>query len=218
MTLVVVLLLMPVFPSDAAGDVSGFGGPVYAFEFAQTADDLVAIFGGADDPERSRRLEQMDAGNRWDFLFMALYTLFGCLFGLAVREDGSRLGWPIAILAGLASMADLVETGTLLALSEELAEGGTVLTGLTYVSMVASFKFLAIGLSVILSGLYLARRPGMIWTVSGCIAVLAALVILPGTLLPAQFGYILGTAIGVGWIVMLAYAASRSLKGVSRSP
>ena len=32
--MVIVVLIMPLFPADSAGDIQGYGSPVYAFEFA----------------------------------------------------------------------------------------------------------------------------------------------------------------------------------------
>ena len=212
-TLVAAILILPLFPRDAASDVSGYGGPVYAFEFAESIQDLIAVFGTADDPEQARRLVMMDRGNRWDFGFMTLYGLFGMSFGWAVSRTISGLGRGIIALAILGSLADLVETGTLLALSEEFADGGSALPGLFYLRAVVTVKFAAIGAVVGLAGLYLWHRGSALWRALGAVSLIAVLAMLPALIWPESYGGVLGLSIGMGWIIMLAYASRSALRG-----
>ena len=61
------------------------------FEFARVPQDLINLFVTVDDPERMRRMAMMDAGNRWDFLFMTIYGMFGVFFDVAAARNGSKL-------------------------------------------------------------------------------------------------------------------------------
>lgn len=217
-TLITAIFIMPMFPQEMAGDLQGFGAPVYAFEFARTPDDMIAIFGAADDPLRVERLAMMDRGNRWDFLFITLYTAFGVLFGLAAARTNAAMGRLVLLFAGMAGAADLVETGTLLALSEELADGGAALPGLGYVWIVASVKFAALSLSIIFASLFIARQGGKLWKLAAYAAILAVLLILPSLVAPARYASLLGLAVGLGWIVMLGFATTKAMKAFSRRP
>lgn len=214
-TLIASLLIFPLFPADAAMDVSGYGGPVYAFEFAGSKADLTAIFGTEEDPDRARRLAMMDRGNLWDFGFMTLYGLFGLCFGWAILKNGVRFGRLIMGFALLGSVSDLIETGTLLALSEEFAADGSALPGLTYLRMVVTLKFAAIGSVIGLAGLYLWGRAASHWRWAGAACCVSALILLLGLVQPASYGAILGLGIGIGWIIMLAYAIRYAVKGAT---
>jgi len=212
-TIIVALAIFPLFPSDAASDVSGYGGVVYAFEFARVPQDLTNIFGLADDPDRARRIAMMDAGNRWDFLFMTIYGLFGVSFGVAAARMESRIWAWIAVFAVIASVADLVETVTLLSLTEEMADGGTLFPGLHYLWIPVTIKFAALGVSVLGAGLYIVTRRVIILNILGALTLLASLLVIPALMVPSDYGGLLGPAIGVGWIVMLAYAIGDVIRG-----
>jgi hypothetical protein len=211
-TIIVALAIFPMFPSDSASDVSGYGGVVYAFEFARVPKDLTDIFGLVDDPDRARRITMMDAGNRWDFLFMTVYGLFGVFFGVAAMRSVSKIWAWIAILAVIASVADLIETGTLLSLTEEMADGGTLFPSLHYLWIPVTIKFAALAASVMGAGLFIATRRGIVWNVLGALTVLASVLVIPGLIVPSAYGGLLGPAVGVGWIVMLAYAISVAIR------
>lgn len=74
-TLVIALLIIPIFPIYAEGDIPGYPTPIYAFEFSRTEADLLAVFGHSTDAGWARRLDMMDQGNHWDFFFMTAYTV-----------------------------------------------------------------------------------------------------------------------------------------------
>jgi hypothetical protein len=115
------LLLSAVGPRPAAPLPAGFITPVLAFEFAQSPDEVSELF----DLEGS--LAAMDRVNRWDFLYMALYS--GCLFTFALtcaRLTGRRFFYLPAALALLLLFADAMENVQLLAITRLLAERDVV--------------------------------------------------------------------------------------------
>jgi hypothetical protein len=213
-----VILIMPYFPQEAAADVSGYGSPVIAFEFARMPADLWAVFGDAADPERAKRIAMMDHGNRWDFLFMTIYSLFGALFGLAVRRRRATLGAVILVAAIIAGLADAVETRTLLSITAQLSGGAETPVGLATLWVPVTIKFAGLALSIICAGLFLGSRENLTWKALGALTVLAGLLSLPALLAPASLGHLLTLSVGIGWIVMLAYALTRSVKGVTPRP
>ncbi|MGJ8558923.1 MAG: hypothetical protein ACSHX3_01670 [Litorimonas sp.] len=215
MTLIIVLIIMPYFPTDAAADVSGYGSPVIAFEFARTPADLVAVFGEETDAARAGRMAMMDQGNRWDFLFMTIYTLFGFMFGLAARRRSIALGTIILVAALVAGLADAIETQALLSITAQLYDGVATPDGLATLWMPVTIKFIALAGSILCAGLFLISRAGLIWTALGLLTLLSALLSVPGLLAPERFGNLLTLSVGIGWIVMLSYALTRSVRGVT---
>ncbi|WP_189498027.1 hypothetical protein [Algimonas arctica] len=209
---------MPFFPTEAATVVSGYGSPVIAFEFARTPVDLVAVFGGDADPARASRLSMMDQGNRWDFLFMTLYSLFGAMFGLAVRRCRATLGTVILVAAIIAGLADAIETRTLLSITAQMTNGIANPAGLATLWVPVTIKFMGLALSIISAGLFLGSRKNVTWKALGALTVLSALLSVPALLSPAGLGNLLTPSIGIGWIIMLAYALTRSVKGVTLTP
>jgi hypothetical protein len=47
-----------------------------AFEFIETKEEVIDLFGQTDDENRNSRIKNMDLGNRLDFIYMFLYSLF----------------------------------------------------------------------------------------------------------------------------------------------
>lgn len=217
---ITITLIMPYFPAQAAKDVSGYGSPVIAFEFARTPADLITVFGADIDSERAGRILMMDQGNRLDFIFMTLYTLFGALVGMAVRQTRRALGTVIMAAALIAGIADAVETRTLLSITAQMMDGVASQAespkGLSMLWVPVTIKFSSLALSILCAGLFLGSQASVTWKALGALTVLAALLSLPALLAPASLGYLLIPSVGVGWIVILAYAAAQTVQGFTR--
>ena len=216
--MVIVVLIMPLFPADSAGDIQGYGSPVYAFEFARSPADVAAVFGSSDDPERARRLAMMDQGNRWDFLFMTIYTLFGALFGWAVQKGGGAIGYSIIAAAIVAGLADAIETVTLLSITADMRVGVDQPAGLGILYLPVFTKFFAMSASIIAAGLYLARREAWSWRIVSICGLMVGNAAIVFTLFHGQLGRYIGIMIGIGWIIMLAYALTRSARPLTPPP
>ena len=212
-TLIVVAIIFPLFPKDAAGDISVYPEPIYAFEFARTIPDLIAIFGDVGDPERARRLNMMDRGIRFVFLFMTVYSVFGALFGWAVIKSVARGGWAILIAAIIAGLADLVETSFLLSITSDLRDGVDPGIALDWLRIPVVIKFAGIGIVIVGAATVLMDTLRGLWKLIGLLAYIAgffSLMCAFGNLTLLPF---IGTAIGVGWLLMLAFAAWRVKAG-----
>lgn len=112
--------IFPIFPQEMAVP-QGIETPVYAFEFARNQADLIAIFGAIDDPLRADRIESMDEGNRVDLIYMAIYSMFICLFFYAAHLKYKRAIWlAFAAIGIVAGIADAVENTILFSLTADL--------------------------------------------------------------------------------------------------
>lgn len=209
--LVLFVLLLTMFPTEGADVAEGYGTPVIAFEMARSMEDLDAVFGSPDDPQRARRLEAMDLGNRWDYAFMVAYGGFILAFFLALAQDTQRrVWWLFAALGVLAALADAVENGLLLQLTAQLAAGPSVsgqpvedlLSRLPYPVWCKFFSLMLAGWGL---GAYLFTRKGL-WMAAGFVVMLMSGVVSLGYTSPEHYTGLMGPAIGVVWVVQLVVA------------
>ena len=77
------------------------------------------------------------------------------------------------VLAVIASLTDVIETGILLSLTEELMDGGTKLPGLVFLWVPVTMKFAALEAMVLSSGFYIVTRSGIVWNAFGAPVMLA---------------------------------------------
>ena len=118
---IMTLLLSAVGPRPAAPLPSGFITPVLAFEFAETDDEVVALFAPVGQPDGDTVRAAMDRVNRLDFLYIALYG--GCLLAFALtcfRLTRQRVYLLAAALAVAIMAADVLENMQLLAITRDL--------------------------------------------------------------------------------------------------
>jgi len=196
------------FPTTAYDVAPGFGSAVYAFEMAKTPADLVAVFGPEGDPERARRIEQMDRGNLWDFPFMVIYSLYMAVYFLAIRRESTRPVWLVFALVGLlAGCADAVENTILLNLTNDLAQA----PGLGWLGVPVWTKFLSIMVCISASGFYLISQKHLLWKLLGLSSIGGGLTLLAAFLSPSDYGYLVAGGTTVGWVSMLLFAGYRGL-------
>jgi hypothetical protein len=118
----VVSLLL--FPQSSPGQIDGINSPIIAFEFAQTVEEIEALFGPAGSAERAALALAMDRGNRLDFLYMLLYSAFMFTFAVqAGRLSGKAWLYAGAVLAVAALLGDVLENVQLLAITAKLDSG-----------------------------------------------------------------------------------------------
>jgi hypothetical protein len=118
------VVLILVFPGKAGKLPDGFFTPIIAFEFMQTPQEVIDLFGPPETIQHEYLVKAMDLGNRIDFLYMILYSAFlfaFCMKVAALRGKGIyKLGGILAlvILAG-----DLLENLQLLGITSLLGTG-----------------------------------------------------------------------------------------------
>lgn len=201
------IYLLPLFPSTAYSDVSGYGSPVFAFEMASSTDQMYAIFGPEDDPQHAERVAQMDNGNRWDFGFMFLYAMFLGLFSFAAYKATQQQLWLMPVFLGLLSGGcDAIENLMLLKLTADFYS--TSLLSTLWVPVYA--KFAAIACSSFGGGLYIFRSSGPIWKLIGIVAMLASVLGLLVLIKPSEYGWLIRHSVTFSWVPMLLFSLYKS--------
>lgn len=202
----VAIKMGPLFPSDGAGYESGYGQPVFALEMAETPEDLAKVFGAPDDPHRASRIVAMDAGNRWDFVFMTAYGAYLAAFFVACWRATGRMVWLVpAAIAIAAALSDAVENIILLGLTKDLAAAPNI----EYLGCFVWFKFLSLMICGVAAGIYLIRTSRIGWQFVGGLVIIGALAVVPAFLVPSSYGSLLGKGLAVVWSMQLAYAIAQ---------
>ena len=197
------LILMPIFPATGAGYASGYGEPVFAFEFARSVSDLLAVFGGALDPERPARIADMVRGTYWDFGFLLIYGGFIFTFFLAAfKSTGAKIWLVFAGLGIVAGFGDLIENTILLGLLDDIDAA----KNLSLLPFPVYAKFLSILVCGLGLGAYLILTRKTVWMVLGVLAIIGALAMFPGLVAPQTYGLYVGSAVTVFWVIQLVFA------------
>lgn len=200
------LFVLDKFPADAHSIAPGYGGPVFAFEMAKDQADLIAVFGPETDPERARRITQMDVGNLWDYPFMLIYSLFMAAFMWAAYREMKHKTWIVLTgVALLSGAADAVENLILLGLTKELAGAPNI----AWLGYPVWTKFLSIMVCVIAAGVFIFRQKHWIWKALGIAAIIGGFTIFAAFLAPDQHGHLIRHGTTVGWVIMLIFAWAR---------
>lgn len=119
------LTLMKVFPSQAPEMPDGFMTPILAFEFVISPQEVEALFGEPNSGFRHAMVAAMDLGNRLDYIYMVLYSLFLFTFSVTCARTRKNPQYYLAALASLLVLAgDALENVQLLGITAKLAEGG----------------------------------------------------------------------------------------------
>ena len=127
--IVVSLVLMAINPQEAPKMPDGFSTPILAFEFAQSEQEVVDLF-GSDPAVKAELVRAFDLGSWVDFGYMLLYAGFLFLFAVqVVGVDGRSLFYLAAVLAIIIFLGDLLENVQLLGMTAALeGEYGRQLT------------------------------------------------------------------------------------------
>ncbi|MBT4266729.1 MAG: hypothetical protein HN580_26330 [Deltaproteobacteria bacterium] len=119
------LALLKVFPSQAPRLPDGFFTPILAFEFVNSRQEVENLFGEPQSAYRAAMVTAMDLGNRLDYAYMILYSLF--LFGFSItcaRLTQRRRYYFAALISILVLIGDAMENVQLLGITRKLADGG----------------------------------------------------------------------------------------------
>jgi hypothetical protein len=118
------IILVFIFPSKAPSLPQGFFTPIIAFEFIQTPDEVFQMFGGADLAVQKRMVGAMDLGNRLDYVYMCLYSMFLLLFSITCAKIAKKTYYYAGAALALAVLAgDAMENIQLLGITENLSTG-----------------------------------------------------------------------------------------------
>lgn len=213
-TLAIALNLQSVFPTSGAAMAPGYGTPVIAFEFARDQNDLLAIFGTADDPEQAGRLAAMQSGNEQDYLFMLFYALFLASGLWAMWRELRR---PILLLGVvmpvLAALFDAWENWLLFAIQTAFILGEFA-PEIQMLAAPVTAKFLLLTATNILFGYALSQVPGRGWQLAGVLVVVPCVATVMALIAPIAFGWTLAAVVAAGWIALLLTAAIASWRAL----
>jgi len=178
-------------------------GPVFAFEFARSVPDLIAVFGGATNPERAVRVADMVRGTIWDFGFLLIYGGFIFTFFLAAyKRTGTKFWLVFAALGIVAALGGFVENNISLGLLDDIETA----KNLALLPFPVYLKFLSIMVCGIVLGVYLMLTRKAVWVVPGALAIVGALAMLSGLAFPHIYGQYVGNAVTIFWVIQLVYA------------
>ena len=119
------LFLMSTFPNEVPYKAEGFQTPIIYFEFVKTVEETQQLFGMINGllPD-DKLIQQMDFGNKVDFIYALVYSLFLFLFARTlVKISGRKFFMAVMVLAVLAFVTDCLENIKLITITENLASG-----------------------------------------------------------------------------------------------
>ncbi len=122
--IIVSVLLLFIFPSKVPSLPKGFVTPIIAFEFVQTKAEVIKMFGSEDIILRDKLVRAMDLGNRLDYLYMCLYSIFLLMISVKCATlSQNKYYYAGAVLAMVVLAADALENIQLLAITANLSNG-----------------------------------------------------------------------------------------------
>jgi hypothetical protein len=125
MVIITSVILLAIFPGRGPKLPEGFFTPIIAFEFIQTPQEVMDLFGQAGSPEQQRLIKAMNLGNRIDFLYMVLYTAFLFVFCKRVAFIREKKVYYLGCLLTPVILAgDFLENLQLLGITSQLGSGG----------------------------------------------------------------------------------------------
>ncbi len=124
MVILMSIILLNIFPSKAPKLPEGFFTPIIAFEFIQTKAEVFQMFVHTDGSVRQDMVAAMDLGNRLDYIYMVLYSLFLFLFCLKCAKLSEKKFYFIGAVISLAILAgDAMENIQLLGITTGIETG-----------------------------------------------------------------------------------------------
>ncbi|MBP6786137.1 MAG: hypothetical protein KA170_01010 [Candidatus Promineofilum sp.] len=186
----------------------GFMTPVLAFEFAETEAEVYRLF----EPDGSA--DGMDRLNRWDFLYMALYSSFLGTFALAAgRRTGRAIFYVAAALALIVLYADALENVQLLGLTlQREMDGGGLAAMLERLRFYTWLKWGGLALYSLLIGSYFRGLPGR-WRAVGIVSFLPALLAVAALFRRGLPNELMALAIGILFLLLTVYALAAGRRG-----
>ena len=195
------LVLALIGPRQVGPLPAGFITPVMAFEFAETEAEVWQLFAPAGSAAA------MDRVNRWDFLYMAIYTAFLGVFALAAaRHTGRRFFYIPAALAALILFADALENIQLLGLTYRTTlDGGSMTALLGRLRFYTWLKWGGLALYGLLIAVYFRGLPDR-WRWVAAVAVLPAVLAVVALVARGLPNELMALAIGLMFVLLTMYA------------
>ena len=123
--IVMSVILLFIFPSNASHLPDGFVTPVVAFEFIRTPAEVFQLFAATDGTVQQPIVAAMNTGNYADYVYMVLYTAFLFLFSATCAKVSSNKFYYAGCLIAVAILfGDAMENVQLLGITAGLDTGG----------------------------------------------------------------------------------------------
>lgn len=121
LVILVSIVLVAVFPSQAPRLPDGFFTPIIAFEFIETRAEVFQMFVDTSGTVRHEMVAAMNLGNRLDFIYMVLYNLFLALFcAKCAAISRKKFYYAGSVIAVAVLAADALENVQLLGITGAL--------------------------------------------------------------------------------------------------
>lgn len=205
-TLAMTLVLSLVGPGEIGPMAPGFNSPVLAFEFAESEAEVRALF------EPAGSAAAMDRVNRWDFLYMVLYSLFLAVFALAAALETDQYTPRIAAALPLVILfADVMENVQLFRLTAQLGLDGADMTpALGRLHLFTWLKWGGLALYFVLISGYFREQPGL-WRFVWVTADIPALLAIWAFFWRGQVHEYMALSIGLLFLLLVVFAWWRAL-------
>ncbi len=190
-------------PLQPCGDLAKGYAPVIAFELVRSVPDMLAIFGLGEGECRTAIREGLNTATLFDsVIYIPAYGVFLVFALLGIASRGTGLGRTAVILTLASIAADYVEN---FAMSQLASAPDMESIWLAVLVAATNTKWLGLGLATFLGGLVLARRSvwGLLALVPCSLSLMCGLVAVAN---PTLAGPWLTTAMGIGWLALLAVA------------
>ncbi len=202
---IMTLVLSAIGPRPVAPLPAGFITPVLAFEFAETEEEVAALFAPLGQPAGDAVRVAMDTVNRLDFLYIALYG--GCLLGFALtsfRLTGQRFYRLAAVLAVAIMAADVLENIQLLGITRHLG-AQPIDQRLTLLRLFTWLKWGGLALWFLLMRSYF-QQAGRFGRLIALVSFLPLLLGVAAFFSPGLLSELFALAIGLLFLLLTVYA------------
>jgi len=152
------LVLLFAFPANTPHIPEGFFTPILAFEFIETQQDVLSLFGYENKSLRDELIRKMNLGNYLDYIFMTLYTMFISFFSISCFKITKKKIFLIPVfLSLLILICDAFENVQLLSITNKIDTGAfeKELINLYFFTWI---KWLSIPICFIIFSFYFLKR------------------------------------------------------------
>lgn len=209
--------LLAVFPSTAPNMPEGFFTPIIAFEFIQTRAEVFGMFTQADGAEsvNETMIAAFDLGNRLDYIYMGLYSVFLVLFSLTcARISGKKYFYAATALSLVVLAGDALENIQLLGITSYLKNGLNSGELETHLGLLYRFTWMKWGglaaIFLVLAPWFL--RGGRFSKAIGLSAIACAGLGLAAFFHRSVITEIFGLSVGVMFLLMIIYCFRRDYR------
>ena len=217
LVIVMSIVLLAVFPSKAVRLPDGFFTPIIAFEFIETKAEVFQLFVATDGSVRGSMIHAMDLGNRLDYIYMCLYSLFLLLFAVKCGQiSGKKYYYIGAAVALLVLFADAFENIQLLGITAGIDSGdfGAQLVRLHIFTWVKWGGISAI--FMVLAPWFM--KGSMFSRVIGVTGIVSFILGIVSFLHRSIINEIFGLSVALMFILMIIYCFTFKYDGLVKSP